>query len=465
MSDKHDRKTALLDDMMQRVTYGELRQRIVIESERLRDGKLAVLEMGNTVDSVIFYYACLFAGIVSIIVHDNLSEFELSKYISEYAPDYLFLSRRINEKVLSDKGYVAIKKQEINVVYEKSQKTEKVMNPDLAILLPTSGTSQISKLVRISKRNLLDNTLNICRTLKIASDDVAITSLPLSYTYGLSVLNTHLMKRATVLVTGKSVVQKSFWEFAGANHATSFAGVPYTYELLEKNGHIKKKNTIKKYTQAGGRLAHSVREKFIDYCANNNKTFTIMYGQTEATARISVLPWEDIRRKRESVGKVIRGGKINIEGHPDVGKSGEIIYTGKNVCMGYCSSIEDLALGDVNKGLLYTGDYGYMDEEGFLYLTGRRDDFVKLYGRRINLNSIVRLMDELYGLEIVTQVRESDIVLLYEKENEERINQVKHVFCKEINLPEKNVIFQKVEYFQRNGNGKICKGKDNGNNI
>ena len=191
---------------MQRVTYGELRQKIIDVGRHLSVRQLVVIEMGNNMDSVIFYLGCLFRGTVAILVHENLSEFELSEYIEKFQPEYLFLSIKANQLFLKRIGYQVVEIGNERVLFEKRVKVSKEIHPDLAILLPTSGTSHISKLVRISRRNLLDNTKNICRALAIESADVAITSLPLSYTYGLSVLNTHLLKHGMVLLTGKSVV-------------------------------------------------------------------------------------------------------------------------------------------------------------------------------------------------------------------------------------------------------------------
>ena len=195
-----------MDDSMQRVTYGELRQKIIDVGRHLSVRQLVVIEMGNNMDSVIFYLGCLFRGTVAILVHENLSEFELSEYIEKFQPEYLFLSIKANQLFLKRIGYQVVEIGNERVLFEKRVKVSKEIHPDLAILLPTSGTSHISKLVRISRRNLLDNTKNICRALAIESADVAITSLPLSYTYGLSVLNTHLLKHGMVLLTGKSVV-------------------------------------------------------------------------------------------------------------------------------------------------------------------------------------------------------------------------------------------------------------------
>jgi len=191
---------------MRRVTYGELKQRIIDVGRHLSVRQLVVIEMGNNIESVVFYLGCLFKGTVAILVHENLSEFELSEYIEKFQPEYLFLSIKANQLFLKRIGYQVVEIGNERVLFEKRVKVSKEIHPDLAILLPTSGTSHISKLVRISRRNLLDNTKNICRALAIESADVAITSLPLSYTYGLSVLNTHLLKHGMVLLTGKSVV-------------------------------------------------------------------------------------------------------------------------------------------------------------------------------------------------------------------------------------------------------------------
>ena len=453
-----------MDDSMQRVTYGELRQKIIDVGRHLSVRQLVVIEMGNNMDSVIFYLGCLFRGTVAILVHENLSEFELSEYIEKFEPEYLFLSKGTNELILERTGYQVVDIGSKRVLFEKGVKMQKEINPNLAILLPTSGTSHVSKLVRISRRNLLDNTKNICRALEIESTDVAITSLPLSYTYGLSVLNTHLLRHGTVLLTGKSVVQKSFFEFANVNGATSFAGVPYTYELLEKSGHLQKDNSIQKYTQAGGRLSLNLCDKFAKYCKENDKTFTIMYGQTEATARMTVLPWQEIERKRGSAGKVICGGKLWIDNglHNEV--EGEIFYAGKNVSMGYCYGVDDLARGDDNQGVLKTGDYGYLDKEGFLYLSGRRNDFVKLFGKRINLNSIERMIDEKFGFEVIVRAQDDGITILYEEQWEKVFSLKQEQIRGEIHLPHRHIKFKKVESFLRNRNGKLCKGERHGDN-
>lgn len=189
-----------------------------------------------------------------------------------------------------------------------------------------------------------------------------------------------------------------------------------------------------------------------------------MYGQTEATARMTVLPWQEIERKRGSAGKVICGGKLWIDDglHNEV--EGEIFYAGKNVSMGYCYGVDDLARGDDNQGVLKTGDYGYLDKEGFLYLSGRRNDFVKLFGKRINLNSIERMIDEKFGFEVIVRVQDDGITILYEEQWEKVVSLKQEQIRGEIHLPHRHIKFKKVESFLRNRNGKLCKGERHGDN-
>ena len=325
----------------------------------------------------------------------------------------------------------------------------------MAILLPTSGTTNVSKLVRISKTNLHNNTLNICEALKIKGSDVAITSLPLSYTYGLSVLNTHLYMRATILLTDKSILQRSFWDFSEKYKATSFAGVPYTYELLEKRGYLEKSSSIMCYTQSGGKLSAMLQEKFTRYCAENGKKFICMYGQTEATARISYLPMQFGLQKIGSVGIAIPEGEIEIYKQQEIDGVGEIIYYGENVSMGYCNCVGDLTLGNTNNNVLHTGDIGYLDEDGFLYITGRKSDYVKLYGKRFCLMDISEMILEMYDIYVFCEFEQEQIVITYERVAEKLINEVKNGLPKQLHLSADDFIYNMVEQFDRTPNGKI----------
>ena len=466
-ANRNDDRIALISDYEEKIKYSELVSMATDMALYLKSESIALVVMNNDVGSVVFYLACLLAGTVPIIVDRKITQIEVEQYEEKYKPDVVLVMQGSKLARMFDQNvdYVRVETVYRNVLYRRKVAVKKRISPLLAELLPTSGTTYVSKLVRVSKENIYDNAKNICKTLHITADDVAITSLPLSYTYGLSVLHTHLLKHATILLTDKSVLQKSFWEFADRHRATSFAGVPYTYELLEQNGHINKENTIKVYTQAGGRLSIHTQKLFTEYCLKNDKKFYVMYGQTEATARISVLQMEYAMEKVGSVGQVISGGAVRIQKEIPSDNEGEIIYSGKNVCLGYYSKLEDVGRGDENEGIFHTGDIGYVDKDGFLYITGRKSDFIKKYGRRICLSAIEKMLDEQYKIKAVVKYDKSVIVLTFEEKDREKMKYLEEILYQFLHLKKSDILFQPVERFERTYNGKIIIGETNGKHI
>ncbi len=456
-------KYALISEHKEEITYRQLFRLVTDVSVYLKGERLALLIMNNDVGAVVFYLACLKAGTIPIILDKKVTETEVEQYIKTYEPNFILLPLDSEMEVATDRSSDYVKTITIyrHVLYENTGAAEKETFPLLAILLPTSGTTHVSRLVRISKENIYDNAKNICNSLQISEEDVAITSIPLSYTYGLSVLHTHLLKHATILLTDKSVLQKKFWDFSNQYRATSFAGVPYTYELLEKNGHINKENTIKTYTQAGGRLPVRLQKLFMEYCLRTGKKFYVMYGQTEATARISILQMEYAGEKLGSVGQPIDGGKVFIETQDSVQNEGEIIYAGKNVCLGYCSCLEELKREDENGGVLHTGDIGYLDKDGFLYITGRKSDFIKKYGRRICLSDIAVMIEEQYGIQAVVRYEESVFIITCENKHKEKVKQLEETLYLQLHLSKSDFLFRVVKQFERTYNGKIRMGGTN----
>lgn len=159
------------------------------------------------------------------------------------------------------------------------------------MLLTTSGSTGSPKLVRLSKENILENAKSIAQYLDIDQNERAITSLPMHYSYGLSVINSHLISGATILLTEDSYIQRDFWVFAREQRVTSFSGVPFTYEILKKMKFWNRNlPTLRTLTQAGGKLSNELIEYFAKNAKLRDVNFYVMYGQTEATARMSYLP-------------------------------------------------------------------------------------------------------------------------------------------------------------------------------
>ncbi|MGP3932489.1 AMP-binding protein [Nonomuraea sp. KM88] len=255
-------------------------------------------------------------------------------------------------------------------------------HPDLAVLLATSGSTGNPRLVRLSRRAVLANAAAIVTALSIEPAEIVPTSLPLHYSYGLSVLNSHLMAGATVVLTEAGLLERSFWTHLDAHHCTSLAAVPYQYEMLRRLRYDRAEHpALATFTQAGGRLSEELVKEF----AAQADRFFVMYGQTEATARIAVLPPDRLADKPGSAGLAIPGGRLTID-------AGEVVFHGPNVMMGYAETAADLARGDDLGGVLRTGDLGRLDPEGFLHITGRLKRIAKIFGVRVNLDDVERLL-------------------------------------------------------------------------
>ncbi|MEE3466956.1 MAG: AMP-binding protein [Eubacterium sp.] len=279
------------------------------------------------------------------------------------------------------------------------------LHPDLALLLTTSGSTGSPKLVRQSRTNVLVNAASIVDYLEIGEFDRAITTLPMSYTYGLSIVNSHLLAGAELLLTDISIMQRDFWDFFQKEKASSLAGVPYTYEMLKKLKFMKMLLPSLKYmTQAGGRLRPELHKEFAEFATLTRKRFYVMYGQTEATARMAYLPYVHAEKKVGSIGVAIPGGALFLEDEngeqiTEPHKVGELVYHGRNVTYGYAEELADLAKGDENDGVLHTGDMAEMDEDGYFFITGRKKRFLKIYGNRVSLDECEELIENHFSVE------------------------------------------------------------------
>ncbi|MFG1929577.1 AMP-binding protein [Mycobacterium sp. NPDC048908] len=257
-----------------------------------------------------------------------------------------------------------------------------VLHDNLALLLSTSGSTGSPKLVRLSQHNLTSNAEAIADYLGITETDRAATTLPMSYCYGLSVIHSHLLRGAGLILTDRSVVDDEFWRLFRRHRGTSFAGVPYTFELLEHVGSQALDLPHLRYlTQAGGRMPPERVRRFAELGRDLGWDLFVMYGATEATARMAYLPPELAATRPSAIGRPISGGTFSIE------PTGELLYRGPNVMMGYAHRPADLALGKTVDAL-HTGDLARRDPDGLYEVIGRSSRFVKMYGLRIDLHRV-----------------------------------------------------------------------------
>lgn len=391
--------TALIDgDRQREVSYEQLAQ--LVEQVKLVFGSSKCLVFGlmrNSVEAVATYLGALDGGHAILLLDAQTSAEALAKLVETYRPHWIVEALSETQPPASlhlFAGYEAVPVQLSGLRFWSDQVgPAPVLHPELAVLLSTSGSTGSSKVVRLTKQNIQSNVLSICYYLAINPSQRAIASLPIYYSYGLSVLNTHLFAGGSVVLTQSSVMQKEFWEVFNCYHCTSFAGVPYTYQLLHRlNIRSLSIPSLETMTQAGGRLEKPLVAAFWSYMAERTGKFVVMYGQTEATARIAYVPPEILLDKLGAIGRSIPGGKLRVCEGDEVlmtpHKVGELVYEGPNVMMGYAEKAEDLALGDVQRGVLRTGDLGYFDSDGLFFVSGRLKRISKIYGLRINLDEI-----------------------------------------------------------------------------
>lgn len=388
---------AALDDKGGSVTYAEL-DAFSKELSKFKR-KLIFNICNNSIGSLAGYASMVNAKAVPVMIAEDLDKELRNHLLSIYQPDYLWIPERLKNEfpdlsvILGKFGYFLLK---------TSYKSQESIHEELALLLTTSGSTGSPKLVRQSYENIRANTQSIVQYLELDSSERPITTLPMNYTYGLSIINTHLYVGATILLTDKTMMQKEFWNFFKLEEATSFGGVPYTYEILKKLRFFNMElPSLKTMTQAGGKLTPELHKQFAEYAFKTNRNFIVMYGQTEATARMSYLPADKSLEKYGSMGIAIPGGRfslIDINGTviEQSNTVGELVYEGKNVTLGYAETREDLAKGDERNGRLVTGDMAKRDDDGYFYIVGRKKRFLKMFGKRVNLDEIERMLKNRY---------------------------------------------------------------------
>lgn len=278
------------------------------------------------------------------------------------------------------------------------------LDDELALLLSTSGSTGTPKQVALSRGNLQSNAQAICQYLPIVSSDTTITTLPFAYSYGLSVINSHLECGACLCLNELSVMEKGFWQALDMHQISSFAGVPFQYEMLHRlRFHRKTLPSLRYFTQAGGKLNETLAAYFAEYAQDNDMAFFLMYGQTEATARMAfnqVAPssGKAMPPNFASIGKPIPGGRFEVrEPNGEVinqpNKTGALFYQGPNVMLGYAQHATDLAAFSPYSWLA-TGDLAYFDENGEYVIAGRLKRFVKITGKRISLDDVEQWMTQ-----------------------------------------------------------------------
>jgi len=358
------------------------------------------------------YLAVIKSGNIIIPLDPNIEK-ENFRYISELTnPELIFLTQDVENRLSLnlDKSIFpgTLSESDLQNAHNSSLITHRSsFNSELlpfdkercAEIIFTSGSTGKPKGVMISHKNLIANTGSIVEYLKLTQDDRMLVVLPFYYCYGLSLLHTHLRAGGSIAFNNSFIFLGTVINNLLEYKCTGFAGVPSHFQiLLRKSDSFKKTKLpdLKYVTQAGGKLAPIFIDEFRE--SHPEVRFVVMYGQTEATARLSWLPPELYEKKKGSMGKGIPGVDLEVvnENGEKIrpGETGEVIAHGDNIMMGYFADDEGTK-NAIRNGWLYTGDLGTVDEEGYIFLTARSKEIIKVRGKRISPKEIEAVILEI----------------------------------------------------------------------
>jgi acyl-CoA synthetase (AMP-forming)/AMP-acid ligase II len=413
---------------------------------------LAFLYLDNSVASIKVLLNCLDSKLTLALLSPKLHIDYKQRLEQAYAPYYIYDTTR---------GEIPDFDLQDNILFRNKKGIRDVIHPDIKLLLSTSGTTGSPKFVKLSEDNLVQNALSILEYLPVNSSDITPLNLPVFYSYGLSVFTTNSIAGGQVVCGNHDVVQKEFWQDMERYGYTSVAGVPYVYEMLHRIGFYRKEYPSLRYmTQAGGKLNGSLIKSFGEYLADRDKRFFVMYGQTEATARMAYMPPDDLLKKIGSIGIPIKGGEFTLA--PD---TNELLYSGPNVSGGYATSAADLATFEYLP-VLHTGDVAKRDADGYYYITGRLKRFVKLFGTRINLDEVETILkQEMRGETFACIGVEDRHLLVFHQQTALDDNTIRSLLAKKLGLHPTAFKVQKIQEFPLTPNGKLDYAAMEQNNI
>ncbi len=452
--EKFGSKVALITDK-ENFTYNSIIDSSNKIFKKVKERSLILLKCYNCFELLIAYVAFSRFNCPMILIDNNLNDQSYLEIIDEYKPDYIFQPKKNKKDKINYNFFDNLGNYEL---LENDKKNNTIINESLSLLIPTSGSMGSPKFVRHSYQNVKTNIDQVTDSLKVKDLDRSITTMPLNYIYGLSIVNSHLFNGSSIVLNDYSLIDKKFWKLLNDKNVSNFGGVPFMYEVLSKIGFENKiPKSLKYITQAGGKLSNDILNEFIQISKKNDLKFITMYGQTEATSRMSYLNPDFLETKAGSIGKPVKDGKfylINNDGKKieNNNEIGELVYEGKNVSMGYAKSHLDLKKGDENQGKLFTGDLAKRDNENFYYIVGRLKRISKIFGIRINLDDIeVLLKKRGFNCVCIGNDEKLNFFIENEFENEKALNEI----SKNIGIHKSAIRLNKINKIPRNKTGKV----------
>ena len=387
-------------------TYYDLEKNAKAVKKLMNKAKCCVLILADrSIEVVSMYYYCYANNDVPFVMDERTDIKLLNVLLQNYQFSYVFCHSKYNsyfdnyDLIYNDADYNLLRISKM--VYP--------IHKDLAVLMSTSGSTGSSKSVRITYENLRVACEASARFYRVSKDDVGLLVPPLCYCFGQVFVLMNFMMGAKLAVTNSTIFEPDFWTFFDNERVNGFFCVPYTATQLLRLGFFSSdRQDIKYICQGGGKSDINVEKEFINGPLSKHANFYIVYGQTEAVM-ISSLATQFLDSKRGSVGVGLPNISVSIK---DGKANGEIVVKGRNISMGYANNYEDLSRGDDFRGVLYTGDIGEIDEDGFLFIKGRSSRFSKIAGIRFSHDEIERIASGFAKKADVVCVGDDSVIVL-----------------------------------------------------
>lgn len=444
-------KIALIDDLGMRVSYGQLRDDCEKMATSIGSRNVVLLISDYTIETVRFYYAVMGSSNVPLLIDEKMNNEFIIDYYELYHPQYIWINKKLYGTI-SKIGIIICETDGHFLIKTDLEKYD--IYPELAILLTTSGSTGSPKTVRISKRNLIDNARATVDALKLQENDKGILTLPMSYTYGMTICHMAFCKGATLLITQKSIISREYEEFITREGVTLLHGVPYVYEMFERIGFLDRlPDSLRAMTMGGGRAKEDLHLKMNRIVQEKKISLFALYGQTEGTCILTKLLDTNKKNEPGCIGVACLGMKAYLSDED------ELVFEGTSVSLGYANGWEDLSNGDDNKGVLYTGDIARIDKLGQIYLCGRKKRFLKLLGKRISLDDIENKLEKELNIEGVCAGNDSGICIYVKKGTSIGTDELRKIIAHKYTISLSLIIVKFIDEIQRNSQGKIDYGK------
>ena len=446
---------AAIDDAGGQLTYGELTDLRSELSALLPERELVFCLCENRVGALAGFLSLYDCKDVCLLLSAHIDKALLKVLDDTYRPSYYWMPESITQefgynKIYAYKGYVLC----------KIGKKAPALHQDLSLLMTTSGTTGSPKLVRHKYGNIESNAKNVAKVFGWTPEERGIIDLPMQYTMGLNVINSHLYAGATVLLVEANLMNPKYWSFIKEQKGSNFTGVPFSYEILNRLRFWKMDLPyLTTMAEGGGKLSDTLFKTFADYAVEKDKRFFATFGTTETSARLAYLPPKQAATHIGSIGHAIPEGKLilvdeNGKEITEADVEGELRYEGPNVTMGYATCLEDLTKGDEFCGMYETGDLAKKDADGFYYIVGRKKRFLKLFGLRVSLDQSEKIICENFGGIECACAGDDNQMQIYITDGELK-DEVKQLISEKTGLMAKFFEVNVIESIPRFESGKI----------